>query len=450
MAVGRFLLSAIALGLLVVGHPASKQLARRDAQDGRDIIIYDSSVAEPTRVPQVLVWVDDAGLPVGTATEDVLLLPTSLAPGAKSKDSTTTNTMTALSTQTLVVPASGTSAAGGKAGGKGGVAVIPQAPLPLRLSPLVPVGKPSVSASSGRAAPTGPMSPVVPSPGKPQDGQPANSSDNGPQPPSSSLFGISYAPYRADHACKSKQDIENDFRRFAGSYSLVRIYGTDCDQVDNVYSVAKAHGMKVFLGIWEPSSVEDEANKIISGVNGDWDMVHTVSVGNELVNNGQASPRQIVSAVKNARSTLRAAGYRGPVVAVDTFVAAQAHPELCEQSDYCAINAHAFFDGTVSASESGRWLQNTVSRVKSALSVPKKVVVTETGWPMKGEKNGMAVPSLQDQKSALDSIKKEFASTPGDVILFSAFNDLWKTRDMATFNSDQYWGIGGAVSASDE
>ncbi|PNY30023.1 Family 17 glucosidase SCW4 [Tolypocladium capitatum] len=412
--------------------------------------MYDSSVAAPTRVPRVLVWVDDAGQPVGTATGDVLLLPTRLAPGAKSMDSTTMTAMTALATQTLVVPVSGTSASGGKAGVKEGGVVIPQAPVHLGSSPLVPVGKPHASASSGRAVPTGQTSPVVSSPGKPQDSQPVNSSDAGSLPPPSAHFGISYALYRANHACKSKQDIENDFRRFVGSYSLVRIYGTDCDQVENVYAVAKAHEMKVFLGIWEPSSVEDEANKIISGVNGDWDMVHTVSVGNELVNNGQASPQQILSAVERARSILRAAGYSGPVVAVDTFVAAQAHPELCEQSDYCAINAHAFFDGTVSAAESGRWLQNTISRVKSALSVPKKVVVTETGWPMKGEKNGMAVPSLEDQKSALDSIKKEFASTPGDVILFSAFNDLWKTRDMATFNSDPYWGIGGAISASDE
>ncbi|KND90893.1 putative family 17 glucosidase SCW4 [Tolypocladium ophioglossoides CBS 100239] len=440
MAAGRLLLSAIVLGRLVAAHPASKQLARPDAPDGSDIILYDSSVTKPTRLPQALVWVDDAGQPVGTATEDLLLLPTSLAPGAKSKDSTTMTTMTALSTRTLVVPVSGTSAPAG----------IPQAPVPLGSSPFVPMGKPSASASSGRAAPTGQTSPVVSSPRKPQDGQPANISDAGSLPALPQHFGISYAPYRADHACKTKQDIENDFGRFAGSYSLVRIYGTDCNQVDNVYAVAKAHRMKVFLGIWEPSSVEDEANQIISGVNGDWDMVHTVSVGNELVNNGQASPQQIVSAVKKARSTLRAAGYSGPVVAVDTFVAAQAHPELCEQSDYCAINAHAFFDGTVPAAESGRWLQNTISRVKSALSVHKKVVVTETGWPMKGEKNGMAVPSLQNQKSALDSIKKEFANTPGDVILFSAFNDLWKTRDMATFNSDQYWGIGGAISASDE
>ena len=423
---------------------------RRNAEHGSDIILYDSSVAEPTRVPQVLVWVDDAGEPLGTATEDVLLLPTSLALGVKFKDSTNAITMTALSTKTLVAPPTGTSVPGSSAGDEGGVAVVPSAPKPLASSPLVPVQTPSASESSGRTTPTGQTSPVVPSPGKPHDGQPANSSEPGLSPPSTELFGISYAPYRADHACKSKQDIENDFRRFASSYSLVRIYGTDCDQVANVYSVAKNHGLQVFLGIWEPSSVLDEVEKIISGVNGYWGMVHTVSVGNELVNSGQASPQQIVTALDKARSTLRAAGYMGPVVAVDTFVAAQAHPELCEQSDYCAINAHAFFDGTVSASESGRWLQETVSSVEAGLSVPKKVVVTETGWPMSGDKNGMAVPSLENQKIAIDSIKKAFAHSPSNVILFSAFNDLWKTRNTATFNSEQYWGIEGAISASDE
>ena len=33
-------------------------LLRRDGTDGDDIIIYDSAVTEPTRVPQVLLWVD--------------------------------------------------------------------------------------------------------------------------------------------------------------------------------------------------------------------------------------------------------------------------------------------------------------------------------------------------------------------------------------------------------
>lgn len=266
---------------------------------------------------------------------------------------------------------------------------------------------------------------------------------------STELFGVSYAPYRADHGCKTQDDVNDDMEQMAGKYSVIRIYGTDCDQVPMMYKAAKKNGMKLFLGIWDPSAMRDEANKIVAGIKGDWDIVHTVSVGNELVNSGQASPRDIVAAVKSARSTLRAAGYQGPVVTVDTFMAVQAHPELCDASDYCAINAHAFFDSTITASHAGRWLANTIDRVKSTLSNSKKVVITETGWPTKGLANGLAVPGLANQKLALDSIQKAFTATPGDIILFSAFNDLWKVKVASTFDADQFWGIDGAVAKCD-
>ncbi|KAH0599313.1 hypothetical protein MHUMG1_03430 [Metarhizium humberi] len=266
----------------------------------------------------------------------------------------------------------------------------------------------------------------------------------------SESFGISYTPYRSDQNCKSQQDVDDDIQRLAGYYSVVRVYGTDCDQVPLLYSAAKKHDMKLFLGIWNPSSVEDEANKIISGVDGDWDMVHTVSVGNERVNNGEASPQDLIWSMSKARSILREAGYDGPVVIVDTFRAVLAHPELCDESDYCAINAHAFFDGTVAASQSGEWLKDTVSKVQSRIAADKRVVVTETGWPMQGGTNGLAVPGLDNQKVALDAIREEFVDRPQDVILFSAFNDLWKQKNSATFEADPFWGIGGAVSSCDQ
>lgn len=277
-----------------------------------------------------------------------------------------------------------------------------------------------------------------------------NLAASGSDAPSSGLPGVSYSPYRGDHGCKSQNDINNDFQQFRGSYSFVRIYGTDCNQVANVCAVAKSYGMKVFLGIWDPSAVQSEASIIIAGVNGDWSMVHTISVGNELINNGLASPQEIVSAVAAARSILRAAGYEGPVVTVDTFTAAMAHPELYDQSDYCAINAHAFFDSTVSGPQAGQWLRNTVSRVRDVLPPSMDVVVTETGWPTRGDSNGAAVPGLEQQKAALDSIRQEFASNPGKVVLFSAFNNLWQPLNAATFNAEPYWGIGGAVSPCDQ
>lgn len=307
-----------------------------------------------------------------------------------------------------------------------------------------PSGAPPPDADQGRASGSPHPDPSsVPDADDDANSPPFNSSS-----PSKS-FGISYAPYRGDHQCKSKAEIARDFERFGKSYSMVRIYGTDCDQVAPVRTAAKAHGMKVFLGIWDPAAVAVEARKIIDVFHGDWAMVDTVSVGNELVNNHKTSPDEMVRAVHDARSLLRKAGYQGPVVTVDTFLAYLDHPKLGQASDYCAVNAHAFFDPTIKAHQAGRWLQGTVNRVKSVCAGSKRVVVTETGWPTRGDSNGHAVPGLENQRSAMDSIKHEFSASPGNVVLFSAFNDLWKKRESATFNADQYWGIDGAVSHSD-
>ncbi len=56
--------------------------------------------------------------------------------------------------------------------------------------------------------------------------------------------------------------------------------------------------------------------------NGGWDHVHTVSTSvTKVVNGGQASVSQIGEYVSTAKSALKAAGYTGPVVSVDTFIA---------------------------------------------------------------------------------------------------------------------------------
>ncbi|KAG6018091.1 hypothetical protein E4U54_004630 [Claviceps lovelessii] len=425
MSLRTWLICSLVLAPLSAGQPAGKLRLHQERQVipyGLDIIVYDEDVTSAMRVQEVIEWVNEAGELVGTATENVLLLPTSLAPTAVSKETATSRTTTPLCTKTLLIPGHSKL----PSGNGGGI-------LPL------PAGPQETTTAVKTAGP------------QPTDNVVAPYRPAGGNKDTYDRFGVSYTPYRADQGCKSQQDIDDDFRRMAGSYSVIRIYGTDCNQVPMVYSAAKAHGMKLFLGIWKPSAVQEEADKIIAGINGDWNIVHTVSVGNELVNNGQVTPGQIIQAVRRARSILRAAGYNGPVVAVDTFNAVVAHPEICNESDYCAINAHAFFDSTVGAEESGRWLQRTISNVRSAISSPdKKIVITETGWPTRGASNGRAIPSLENQKLALHSIKQQFGSNPGSIFLFSAFNDLWKKKDMATFNADQYWGIEGAVSSCDQ
>lgn len=68
-------------------------------------------------------------------------------------------------------------------------------------------------------------------------------------------------------------------------------------------------------------------------------------------------------------------------------------------------------------------------------------MLTPIKW--KGDSNGAAVPSLSNQAAALSSIKTAFSSNPESIILFTAFNDVWKKNTAAQFEAEQFWGMGG-------
>lgn len=251
-----------------------------------------------------------------------------------------------------------------------------------------------------------------------------------------SARGIVYSPYKPG-GCKTADEVKADVAQLS-SFPLIRLYGVDCDQVSNVLA-ALAPNQKVFLGVFDMNSIENSIKTINNAVqtySQGWDIVDTISIGNELVNNGQASVDKIASYLTTARQALTSYGYGGKVVSVDTFIAVINNPGLCKLSDYHAVNAHAFFDGNIEAAGSGDWLVQQVERVKNACGDDKPVFISETGWPSKGESNGKAVPSQENQRAAINSIEEKIGN---NCILFTAFNDYWKAD--GPFGAEKYYGI---------
>ena len=180
--------------------------------------------------------------------------------------------------------------------------------------------------------------------------------------------GITYSPYSDNGGCKSESQIASEIAQLSG-FDVIRLYGVDCDQVSAVLK-AKTSSQKIFAGIFDVSNIASGIESLAEAVEacGSWDDIYTVSIGNELVNAGSATPSQIKAYVEEGRKALKAAGYTGPVVSVDTFIAVINNPDLCDYSDYMAVNAHAFFDGHVAAENSGPWVLQQIQRVWTACS----------------------------------------------------------------------------------
>lgn len=194
--------------------------------------------------------------------------------------------------------------------------------------------------------------------------------------PPSGKPGIVYTPYNDDGTCKSTSAVASDIATInSHGFGMVRIYGVDCNQVSNVLAAARPFGIKVFLGIFDMGQCEAQLAQLIQFVGGDWASVYAVSIGNEQVNSGAMSAAAMVGKVNASRNTLRSAGYSGPVVIVDTWVAIIANPSLCQNSDFVAANCHPFFDGNVIPSTAGQFMSDSVAKLQSACS-GKEVMIT--------------------------------------------------------------------------
>lgn len=354
--------------------------------------------------PDVVVYVDAAGNPVSTVTKG----------------------QAAATAAPAVAPPAATPAPA--------PAAVTQAPAPVAAPVAVFSAAPVVQAAPSVAAVANIAAPAA---GSSSSSKSSDSKSSASVSSGEPKTAITYSPYNSDGTCKSQSQVNTDMASLS-QFEMVRIYGTDCDQVNTVGTAAMANGKKVMAGLFTLTNVAGDTQTIKNTFGNSWNSLYAVSVGNELVNTNQASVDQVVDAVIATRKAMKDFGYQGPVVTVDTFNAVIANPRLCQNSDFAAVNAHPFFDSALLPAAAGTWALATQAAVSVACG-GKKTVITESGMPSGGQCNGSMCPSPANQATAISSLKGAFPN--GGLFLFTAFNDYWKSPGY--LGVEQLWGILG-------
>lgn len=275
----------------------------------------------------------------------------------------------------------------------------------------------------------------------PQSASPAGDADDG------EIIGytIAYAPYNADGTCKSESQINADVRDLK-KYGMVRIYGTDCNQVPWIMAAAETNDMKVFAGIFDVNNAAAEAQLLIDGAKGSWSRIHSVSVGNEALSDG-TSLDTLMGAISTARTMLQEAGYAGPITTVEVYskLWEDQYKPLCDAIDYVAANCHPYFNAGETPENAGNFVRKEANDLRTKFC-DKDVVITESGWPTDGRANGLAVPGVENQRIAIKALSKEYSSDKQALVLFSAYDDPWKTDN--EYGVEHYWGIHGTAPSA--
>jgi len=454
---GALAVTALFAGI-VGGHPLSKftlgikvyGLLTLNSELKRDLVT--EVVYTTVTVANVIVWVDENGVPYETTTMD---LTTTIDTTATST-SVTTSTVDVVTTSSalpllVVTPAAvATSkliespavvAPSSSAAAEPSIAPSPSpTPAPAPSSQAPPPPPPPPPAPSSQAPPPPPPAPTPEKPAVEAPSSPPKAASNDRFP-----VGVTYDPFKVG-GCKTEEEITNEMNNMK-DFGIIRIYGMGCNVIPLTVKAAKANNQKIMAGVYrsaDPNNNENIetvvsvlSNAIKQYAGGDWSIISAVSVENEKVNSKQMTVSDVIDAIQNARDALRSAGYNGPVGAVETAPATIDNPSICAESDLAMVNIHAFFDTHASAKDAGSFVQGQVDMVKKACP-NKRVIITESGWPHQGDSHDNAVASPEAQKTAMDSIRAQFN---GDVFLFNAFDSNWKTDDAYTHNAEKYWGI---------
>lgn len=257
-------------------------------------------------------------------------------------------------------------------------------------------------------------------------------------------WAMTYTPFRGDSVgtCKSAEEVMEDVAAIArAGFTTLRVYSTDCDTLPNVGAAARAHGLRMIIGIFvgqvgcdngSPSVSEQlEALKAWK----QWDLVDLCVVANEAMFQNLCTPQELTALIGRTKAELGSVGYNGPYTTTDVVAAWESKDVsgVCAAIDVVATNAHAYFNAGTRPEEAGKFVAGQLAIVEKICG--KGGYIMETGWPTAGNCNGVACAGQAEQRTALAAIEAELGSK---VVFFSFRDDPWKKP--GDCNCEQHWG----------
>ena len=212
-------------------------------------------------------------------------------------------------------------------------------------------------------------------------------------------------------------------------FTAIRMYGTDCNGLQNVGAGARAAGLKIIVGVFIEASgiaaAQPQVAEIASwGQSGNWDLVIMIVVGNEAISSTYCDGPSLAAFISSARGSFQAAGSGSiPVTTSETVAAFVSNAgSLCGVIDVVAANIQTFFDGGVVAGDAGTFAQTLMGQIEAACP-GKPSYNLESGWPSAGGDNNLSLANPTAQAAAIAAIN----GLLGDkTVMFSFTDDAWK------------------------
>ena len=198
--------------------------------------------------------------------------------------------------------------------------------------------------------------------------------------------------------------------------------------------IANQKGIKSMVGAWisnDRNRNEKEIEALIKLAKAG--LVDIAAVGNEVLHRNEISEQELLGYIKRVKEAIP----NIPVGYVDAYYQFLDRPELVAASDVLLVNFYPFWEGA-NSDYALSYVQNMLE-VTQSVANGKKIIITETGWPSRGENVEEAAPSEINAMYFFIAVQEWAISNGIELFYFSSFDESWKVKQEGTVGAA--WGI---------
>lgn len=250
------------------------------------------------------------------------------------------------------------------------------------------------------------------------------------------LHGLCFSPYiegQEENDILSADQIKRRIDIIAPHIKWIRSFS--CTKGNELIpEIAHQKGLKTVVGAWISDDIDRNEKEILSLIKlAKAGLVDIAVVGNEVLHRGEISEQQLITYIKRVKEALP----NIDVSYVDAYYQFLDKPNLISNCDVLLVNFYPFWEGT-SIEYAVSYLQQMLEVTKTVAN-GKKIIVSETGWPSKGENVNEAIPSENNAMKYFIASQEWAKNNNIDLFYFSSFDESWKIKQEGTVGTA--WGI---------
>lgn len=250
------------------------------------------------------------------------------------------------------------------------------------------------------------------------------------------IYGLCFSPYLEGQSIGdnlTEKQIQKRMEIVAPHTKWVRSFSCT-DGNEFIPMVAHKKGIKTIVGAWisdDKARNEKEIRTLISLAKSGF--VDIAVVGNEVLLRNELTEEEVLGYIKKVKDALP----NIPVGYVDAYFQFSERPKLVEACDVILANCYPFWEGC-HIDHASKYLKQMYAVTKKAAN-GKQVIITETGWPNKGDNTNSAVPSQDNAMRYFINANNWAKYNEIEMFYFSSFDESWKVHHEGELG--QRWGL---------